>query len=80
VPACLRDPEIPLVVIGGWSGAKDRFLRKYAELVSSMGFISVRSVQPTWNIFSPVELPRRRWALALLNFLQQKELSPPRQD
>ena len=71
-------PNAPVVVIGGWAGAQDRALRKYAELMASMGYATVRSVQPTPYIFSPVHLPRRRWALALLEFLRQQGLSPPR--
>ena len=62
----------------GWAGAQDRSLRKYADLVASYGLPSVRSVQPTGHIFSPVEWPRRRWAEALLRFITSKHMSPPR--
>lgn len=71
-------PDAPVIVIGGWAGAQDRSLRKYAELVASMGYTSVRSVQPTPNIFSPTERPRRRWALDLLRFMEQQKFLPHR--
>ena len=70
--------DAPLIVLLGWAGAQDRSLRKYADLVASYGLPSVRSVQPTGHIFSPVEWPRRRWAEALLRFITSKHMSPPR--
>lgn len=70
--------DAPLVVILGWAGAQDRSLRKYAELIASYGLPSVRSVQPTGHIFSPVAWPRRRWAEALLSFITSRHLSAPR--
>jgi len=38
----------------------------------------VRSVASTNNLFSPVERPRRQWALALLSFLETQRLCPAR--
>ena len=72
------DPDVPVFLICGWAGAQDRSLRKYAELIASYGFPSVRSVQPTRNIFSPIESPRRQWTEALLDFTLAQKLAPSR--
>jgi hypothetical protein len=72
------DPHGPVFLICGWAGSQDRSLRKYAELIASFGFPSVRSSQPTRNIFSPIEYPRRRWAESLLDFTISQNLVPPR--
>lgn len=64
----------------GWVGAqRDGALLKYAEFLAQHGYPSVRSVQPTPVAFAPIALPRRRWALALLAFLQEHSLWPQRQ-
>lgn len=47
-------------------------------MVAEEGYPSVRSTQPTAYLFSPVAAPRRRWARALLTFLQRQRLCPPR--
>jgi Eukaryotic protein of unknown function (DUF829) len=72
------DPHAPVILILGWAGSQDRSLRKYAELIASFGFPSVRSSQPTRNIFSPIEWPRRQWTEALLDFTLSQNLAPPR--
>eukprot|EP00887_Chlorella_sp_A99_P001818 scaffold19.g1818.t1 len=53
-------------------------MSKYAELLAELGYPTVRSVQPTSYLFSPVAAPRRRWALALLAFLEERRLCPGR--
>lgn len=68
----------PVVVIGGWAHAQDRHLQKFADLVASYGYPSVRSILPITSIFSPVPWPRRRWAEELIDFLRRQGLSPPR--
>ena len=69
-----------LQVLLGWVGAnRDSALLKYAELLARHGYPSVRSVQPTPVAISPFEAARRRWALALLGFLEQHSLWPQRQ-
>jgi hypothetical protein len=73
-----QNPHAPVFLILGWAGSHDRSLRKYAELIASFGFPSVRSSQPTRNIFSPIERPRRQWAEALLDFTLSQKLAPPR--
>ena len=63
----------------GWVGAqRDGALLKYAELLTQQGYTTVRSVQPTVIAFSPLAGGRRRWALALLQFLEQQGLWPQR--
>ncbi|PRW20960.1 26S proteasome regulatory subunit [Chlorella sorokiniana] len=63
----------------GWVGAqRDGALLKYAELLAARGYSSVRSVQPTSTAFSPFAGGRRRWALAMMAFLQQQALWPQR--
>ena len=78
IPAgCL--PDTPVIVIGGWANAQDRHVKKFADLVASYGYPSVRSILPINSIFSPIPWPRRRWAEALVAFLRhQGFLSPPR--
>jgi hypothetical protein len=71
-------PNAPVIAIMGWAGAQDRALRKYAEMVASWGLPSIRSVQPAALLFSPIALPRRRWAERLLAFAAAQGLSPPR--
>jgi hypothetical protein len=71
-------PLAPLVVIFAWAGATDRSLSKYADLLAREGTPTVRSVQPTRNIFSPWERPRRQWASSLLRFLESQRLCPGR--
>ena len=71
-------PAAAAQVLLGWAGASDRPLAKFAEMLAEEGLISVRGVQPISYLFAPVELWRRRWALALLAFLEEQRLSPPR--
>ena len=64
----------PVVLLLGWAGASDRALSKYADLMSEWGYISVRSVQPTFLLFSPTHLLRRKYTLALLRYLKRHRL------
>ncbi len=69
----------PTQVLMGWVGAqRDGALLKYAELLAVHGYSSVRSVQPTATSFSPFPAGRRRWALAMMAFLDQQALWPQR--
>lgn len=61
--------SLPVVVIMGWAGSKDRSLKHYANLFAST-CPTVRSSQPIANIFSPIERPRRQWAESMLSFIQ----------
>jgi pimeloyl-ACP methyl ester carboxylesterase len=71
-------PDAPLVLLLGWAGATDRALSKYADILGTWGYPSVRSVQPTHYLFSPIDWPRRQWTLAMLRLLRSQGLSPPR--
>ena len=63
----------------GWAAAdRDKAVFKYAELLAQSGYASVRSVQPLFTAFSPFGLTRRRWALALLRYLEERQLWPQR--
>lgn len=76
--ACVP-PACPPQVLMGWVGAqRDGALLKYAELLAAHGYSSVRSVQPTGTAFSPFAGGRRRWALAMLSFLEKQGLWPQR--
>lgn len=57
---------------------RDGPLLRYAQLLQQHGYTSVRSVMPLATAFSPLEGGRRRWALALLAFLQHRRLWPHR--
>ena len=64
----------------GWVGAqRDGALLKYAEFLAEQGYPTLRSVQPTPVAFAPFDLPRRRWALAMLHCLEELGLWPQRQ-
>ena len=64
----------------GWVGAqRDGSLLKYAEFLAGQGYPTLRSVQPTPVAFAPLDLPRRRWALAMLRCLEGQGLWPQRQ-
>lgn len=63
----------------GWAGAdRDKAVLKYAEVLAQRGYASVRSVQPLLTAFSPLASARRRWALALLRYLEEQHLWPQR--
>ncbi|KAK9819006.1 hypothetical protein WJX74_002254 [Apatococcus lobatus] len=68
----------PLVVILGWLNARDQHLKKYAELLRTLGYSSVRFTCPAWDIMSPFDHARKAWAQQLLMELQEHHLSPPR--
>jgi hypothetical protein len=74
MPSEHSDRIAPLFLILGWAGSQDRALRKYSDLLASFGFPSIRSSQPTRNIFSPIDYPRRLWAESLLNFTLSQPL------
>lgn len=69
----------PAQVLLGWAGAqRDGALLKYAEVLAGRGYASVRSVQPLLVAFSPLPWLRRNWALALLRYLEERQLWPQR--
>lgn len=53
----------------GWVNCSDKYLRKYSEVLSELGYSSVRSIQPTLTAFSLSESPRRVWARNILELL-----------
>ncbi|KAL4451872.1 hypothetical protein ABPG75_007534 [Micractinium tetrahymenae] len=63
------EPNAPLVVVLGWYGAQDRHVAKYTSLLEKEGYPSVRGVLPGPAVFSPLPLPRRRFATTLLEYL-----------
>ena len=71
-------PLAPVICLLGWVGAQDKAMVKYAEMVAQHGYPSARSVQSMAGLFSPIARPRRQWALSLLHFLKDQQLSPPR--
>lgn len=62
----------------GWVNCGDKYLAKYNELLSKLGYSSIRSVQPALTGFSIAETPRRLWAINILEFLLET-LRPDRQ-
>ena len=73
------DAPTPLVVLVGWFGAQDKHLAKYAELVNSLGYSTLRVQMPPTTTFSLRVGPRRAFAVALLRFLDASGLllAPP---
>ena len=67
-PAAPTSRPLPLrlQVVLGWYGAQDRHVAKYAGLLAEEGYPSLRGVQPGAAVFSPLPLPRRRYAERLL--------------
>lgn len=56
----------PFVVVVGWVGAKDRNVKKYTDELRAMGCVTLRSIQGTWDCFSPFASGRRKFARRLL--------------
>lgn len=56
----------PFVVVAGWLGAKDRSLKKYTDELKAMGCCTLRSIQGSWDCFSPLSSGRREFARRLL--------------
>lgn len=56
-------------VLMGWVNCGDKYLAKYNDLLSKLGYSSMRSVQPALTGFSIAETPRRLWATNILDFL-----------
>ena len=57
----------------GWVNCGDKYLAKYSDLLSDLGFSSVRSVQPALTGFSIAETPRRLWAINILEFVLETQ-------
>ena len=68
----------PLIIIGGWAGAQDKVLRKYAEFLADHGYSSIRSVLPLFALFAPIAYPRRQWAIGALDYLREHGMFPSR--
>lgn len=68
----------PIILLCGWAGAQDRFLRKYAVFLADNGYSTIRSVLPMSALFAPVHLPRRRWATSMLEFARKQSFFPNR--
>ncbi len=56
----------PFVVVAGWLGAKDRNVKKYTDELRAMGCVTLRSIQGSWDCFSPFASGRRKFARRLL--------------
>ena len=56
----------------GWVNCGDKYLAKYSELLSKLGYSSLRTIQPTLTGFSIAEAPRRVWARNILEFLLER--------
>ena len=56
-------------VLLGWVNCSDKYLKKYSDLLSELGYSSVRSIQPTFQAFSFYESPRQIWASNILDYL-----------
>lgn len=65
-------------VLMGWINCSDKYLKKYSDLLSGLGYSSVRSVQPKLQAFSLYESPRRAWARDILEFLLATQQLPSR--
>ncbi|KAK9869091.1 hypothetical protein WJX84_010096 [Apatococcus fuscideae] len=71
-------PQSSLVVILGWAYAQDKHVKKYAELLRSLGYSSLRFTCPATDVMSVFERPRIAWAKGLLKELQSDHLAPHR--
>ena len=65
-------------VILGWAYAQDKHVKKYAELLRSLGYSSLRFTCPATDVMSVFERPRIAWAKRLLKELQSDHLAPHR--
>lgn len=65
-------------VLMGWVSCGDKYLAKYNNLLSTLGYSSMRSVQPALTGFAIAETPRRLWAINMLEFLLETQ-RPDRQ-
>ncbi|DBA69073.1 TPA: hypothetical protein ACH3X2_013233 [Trebouxia sp. C0005] len=57
----------------GWVNCDHKYLAKYSELLSKIGYSSLRTIQPTFTGFSIAEAPRRLWASNILNYLLERQ-------
>lgn len=65
-------------VLMGWINCSDKYLKKYSDLLSSLGYSSVRTIQPTLQAFSLYESQRRVWASDILEYLTETQQLPSR--
>ncbi|KAL3133622.1 hypothetical protein ABBQ32_008142 [Trebouxia sp. C0010 RCD-2024] len=63
----------PFIVLMGWVSCGDKYLAKYNNLLSTLGYSSMRSVQPALTGFAIAETPRRLWAINMLEFLLETQ-------
>ena len=68
--------QIPLVVLFGWSGARDAHLRSYAKAYASKGYRTLRGTSHQWYVVVPhgFSLGERSLPILCRDFL----LNPPR--
>lgn len=65
-------------VILGWLNSKDKYVRKYADLLKALGYSTLRFSCPATDVMSIFERPRVNWAKRLLKEIQEEHMSPPR--
>ncbi len=70
---CRGNQPQMLQILMGWINCGDKYLAKYSELLSKLGYSSLRTIQPTFTGFSVAETPRRIWASNILDFLLDRQ-------
>lgn len=74
-----RPEDAPVVVLMGWLGCEDRYLKKYSDVVKGMGYSIVRTICPTSVCMSYSSAPTAAYAEDVLDFLVSSGLDTRRE-